>query len=147
MKNPHAIAKMKATKLRQGETQRARNPKHALPDKKVVYLHYHQKTQEFFWCGHGNWARPGRTSNRSIIWKDYVARNGSDWDIVLFQTGLDKDIAWWLEKHLTLQIGSVHDRTGPLLNHTGKRGMGYHTQKTKEKISESIREWHKQRNA
>ena len=145
MVNPESIEKMTATRKRQGEIQRSRNPKHALPNKKVVYLHYHNETKEFFWCGHGNWARPSRTSNRTKLWKDYVAKHGPNWEVIKVQTGVDSEVAWWLEKHLTAQIGNIHDGTGPLLNHTGKRGIVRQTTESCAKISESITIWHAQR--
>jgi hypothetical protein len=140
-----SINKMIATKRRQGEIQRARSPKHVLPDKKIVYLHYHNVTKEFFWCGHGNWARPTRTSNRTKLWKDHVAEHGPDWEVIRVQTGVDPEFAWWFEKNLTAQIGNIHDGTGPLLNHTGKRGKNHHTPEECAKISESITVWHAQR--
>lgn len=137
--------KMRQSKLAAGRVQRLRNPKHAIPHLKVVYLHYHRKTQEYFWCGHGSWSRPTRTSNRTKLWKDYVSKHGSDWEVIIVQSGLEPDMAWWVEKNLTLQIGTVHKGSGTLLNHDGKRGCSQQTDEFREKVSTSITEWHRKR--
>lgn len=137
--------KMKHTRSLQGARARLRNPLHVLPHLKVVYLHYHLKTNEFFWCGQGTWRRPYKTGNRTKHWKNYIKEHGTDWEVCIVQSGLDKEMAWWLEKSLTTQIGTIHRQTGPLLNHEGKHGVTKQSETTKQKISKSIKEWHGQR--
>jgi hypothetical protein len=137
--------KMRCAKIESGRKQKLRNPKHAIPHLKVVYLHYHRKTREYFWCGHGHWSRPTRTSNRTKLWKDYVSLHGPDWEVITFQSGINAEMAWWLEKNLTRQIGTVHDESGPLLNHDGKRGCTKQSNEFRQKVSKSITEWHKRR--
>ena len=139
------IERMRQTKLKQGAVQRGRNPKYVLPNKKVVYLHYHNVTKEYFWCGHGNWRRPTVTSNRTKLWKEYVAKHGPDWEVIRVQTGVDSEFAWWFEKSLTAQIGNIHNGTGTLLNHDGKRGCTKQSEEFKQKVSASITEWHRRR--
>lgn len=140
-----ARAKMQHTRSLQGAKVRLRNPLHVLPHLKVVYLHYHLKTNEFFWCGQGTWKRPYKTGNRTKHWKDYIEKNGANWEVCIVQSGLDKEMAWWLEKNLTNQIGTIHNQTGPLLNHEGKHGVTKQSEVTKRKISKAIKEWHGQR--
>jgi hypothetical protein len=134
--------KMQKTRSTQGLKARLRNPLYVLPHLKVVYLHYHLKTNEFFWCGQGNWKRPYKTGNRTKYWKEYIEKRGSNWEVCIVQSGLNKEMAWWLEKNLTIQIGTIHNQTGTLLNHDGKHGL---TKQSEQKISRAIKQWHHQK--
>ena len=145
MFSQEAREKSSEARRERARQQRLRNPLYSLPGLKVVYLHYHRKTGEYFWCGHGNWKRPYKAGNRTSLWKQYIEKHGKDWEVVIVQSGLDKEVAWWLEKSITVHIGTIHDQQGSLLNHDGKRGSSKKSEEFKQRVRVSVARWHSRR--
>ena len=138
---------MTETRREQGQKHRKRKSMYVLPHLKVVYLHYHLKTKEYFWCGHGTWLRPYKNGNRPDLWKNYIKKHGNDYEVIIVQAGLTKEYALWLEVQITRQLGTIYSKDGPLLN---KIGIGKGTKQTdefKEHVSKGIKEWHRLRRA
>ena len=139
--------KMKETKIKQGQLHRKRKSMYVLPHLKLVYLHYHLETKEYFWCGHGNWKRPYKNGNRSNAWKEYIKKHGSNYEVIIVQAGLKKEFALWLETQLTKQIGTIQLKDGPLLNKIGTGKNIKQTEEFKANVRKGIIEWHRLRKA
>jgi len=136
-----ARLKMTETRRQQGLEQRKRSSKYMLPHLKVVYLHRHLKTKEYFWCGHGTWLRPYKTGNRTKAWKDYIAKHGKEYEVIIVQAGLTKEYALWLEVQLTNQLGTVQAGTGTLLNAVGTSKGTKRSNQFKQNVKNGITQW------
>ena len=142
-----ARSKMRETKRKQGQLHRSRTSMYVLPSLKVVYIHYHLKTKEYFWCGHGGWRRPYKNGNRSDAWKNYIKEHGKNYEVIIVQAGLTKEFALWLEIQLTKQLGTIQSGNGPLLNRIGAGKNTKQTEQFKQNVSKGITEWHRRRKA
>jgi len=139
--------KMQETRKKQEQAAKKQKSKYMLPYLKVVYLHYHLKTKEYFWCGHGNWSRPYKNGNRHESWKKYIKENGNNYEVIIVQAGLKKEFALWLEIQITKQLGTIHSKDGPLLNKIGNGKGTNQTEEFKQNVSKGITEWHRLRRA
>jgi hypothetical protein len=112
-----------------------------------VYRHIRLDKNEPFYIGIGSddkYYRANKKSQRNIHWKRVVAKTPYEIEIML--DNLTWDEACEKEREFIKLYGRVNLKTGPLTNMTdggdGTLGLVV-SDETREKLSKSIKEWHK----
>lgn len=87
----------------------------------MVYFHVNVLTGERFYVGKGRKKRPYSKHGRSIKWNEYVAKNGGDFNVEIFKSGLTNQEASILET--SIMNDESYNLINEIRNSVHKKGL------------------------